>query len=322
MRRRPMRQRDTYHTKSYDRIAKDHGFEGAGKTVLITGGAGGVGLAISRAFAETGASRIAIVARSAGPSAQAKAELEDAHPGLQVLTYAASITDRARTAEILRDLGGGVDVLVLCAGAAHRRVTAAEVTLPEVRDAFEVNTIAAFDWTQAYLASPSPQSKTVISVASAAAQMRHPMRAAYGPSKAAEVQIMQAFAAEADWKQQQQQQQQDGPRKAEEEDEAKTRIFSFHPGSLYTPGVAEHFAKDALAWDDIDLPAHFARWLAGAPERLPARTLSLGALGRGRADRRQGEAGGEPGGLDNWADTIVVVAVAVESRVRLSMLCT
>ncbi|KAK7954132.1 hypothetical protein PG996_015017 [Apiospora saccharicola] len=252
----------TYHTKSYDRLPRDHGFEGAGKTVLITGGAGGVGLAISKAFAESGVSRLVIVARSEGPQAAVKAELEVAHPRLQVVTHAASITDRARTAEILRDLetSGGLDVLVLCAGVAHRRVAAAEVSPKEVSDAFDINAAAAFNWTQAYLASPSPKDKTVINVSSAVAQMRNPMRAAYGPSKAAGVQIMQAFVAEVEWKQKMQQQQKG---ESDGEETTKTRIFSFHPGSLYTPGTAEHFAKDALEWDDIDLPAHFARWLAG-----------------------------------------------------------
>ena len=41
------------------------------------------------------------------------------------------------------------------------------------------------------------------------------------------------------------------------------RIFSFHPGAFYTPTVAKHFAKDDMMWDDMDLPANFALWLAG-----------------------------------------------------------
>lgn len=192
----------TYHTTSYERLAKDHGFEGAGKKVLVTGGAGGVGLAISKAFAEAGVSRLVIVARSEAPQAAVKAEFEAAHPGLEEVTHAASITDRSRTAEILRglEISGGLDVLVLCAGVAHRRVAAAGVSPQEVGDAFDVNSVAAFDWTQAYLASPSPKNKTVINVSSAVAQMRNQMRAAYGPSKAAGAQIMQVFAAEAEWK--------------------------------------------------------------------------------------------------------------------------
>lgn len=36
------------------------------------------------------------------------------------------------------------------------------------------------------------------------------------------------------------------------------RIFSFHPGTLYTPGVAQNLAKGAIEWEDVDLPAHFA----------------------------------------------------------------
>lgn len=57
----------TYHSTTYDRIARQHGFDGRDKTVLITGGATGVGYSISKAFAEAGVARIPIISRSLGP---------------------------------------------------------------------------------------------------------------------------------------------------------------------------------------------------------------------------------------------------------------
>lgn len=76
----------TYHTQPYDRIL-NHKFNGTGKTVLVTGGASGIGLAISRAFAETGV-RVAIVSRSAEK------------PDFDALVYRESVTDHKRMKEI------------------------------------------------------------------------------------------------------------------------------------------------------------------------------------------------------------------------------
>lgn len=234
----------TYHSTTYDRIAGQHGFDGKDKTVLITGGATGVGYSISKAFAEAGVARIAIISRSPGPQEKAKTELEAAYPLTRVLRYQASITDDIRMTEVLRDLGA-VDVLVLCAAVSHRRAKATEISTQEMQDVFDTNVIAAFNLTKAYLATPLPAAgtKTIINISSAAAQMRSPLRGGYGSSKAAITQMMQHFAFE------------------QESDDV--RIFSFHPGAFFTSAVAEHYTEDAMIWDDINLPAHFARWLAG-----------------------------------------------------------
>ncbi|KAJ5274866.1 hypothetical protein N7497_005474 [Penicillium chrysogenum] len=234
----------TYHSQTYDRISQHHGFNGAGKTILVTGGSSGVGYSICKAFAQANVARIAIISRSQGPQAQAKSELEAAYPPTEILIYQASITDSIRMTNILQDLGT-VDVLVLCAAVVHRQVKATEVSAKEIQDAFDVNVIAPFNITKAYLETPLPAggTKTIINITSAAAQTRSPFRVGYGPSKAAITQVMQHFA----W---------------ERESEA-VRVFSFHPGVFYTPSVAEHYAEDARVWEDINLPAHFAVWLAG-----------------------------------------------------------
>ena len=234
----------TYHSTTYDRIARHHGFDGKNKTVLITGGATGVGYSISKAFAEAGVARIAIISRSPGPREKVKAELEAAYPSTQILPYQASITDNVRMTEIFQDLGT-LDVLVLCAAVAHRRTKATDISTQEMQDAFDTNVIAAFNLTKAYLNMqlPTAGTKTVIHVTSAAGQMRSPLRAGYGPSKAAVTQMMQHFAFE--------------------QDSDDVKVFSFHPGAFYTPGAAEHYTENAMPWEDINLPAHFARWLAG-----------------------------------------------------------
>lgn len=233
----------TYHSATYDRISKHNGFDGKGKTILITGGAGGVGNSMAKAFAEAGVARIAIVGRTQETLAEAKTSLEAAYPPVEFLTFQTSISDENRMNEVLQELGA-VDVLILNAAAVHRRAPGTEISTEEIRDAFETNVIAAFNLTKAYLKMSTPPSgrKTVINVSSAVAQM-FGNRIGYGSSKGAGAQVMQHFAAEN-----------------QGED---VRIFSFHPGAFYTPGVAKFFPGGGGQWEDINLPAHFALWLAG-----------------------------------------------------------
>lgn len=212
---------------------------------MVTGGASGVGYSISKAFAEASVARIAIVSRSIEAQEKAKAELETEHPTVQVLLYQASVTDNARMTQILQELGR-VDVLILNAAAAHRRAEATSITADEMNEAFETNVIAPFNLSKAYLAMPMPAggSKTIINISAAAAHLPGHFRVGYGTSKAAGVQVMQNFASQYR--------------------DSGVRVFSFHPGSYYTPGVAANIPKSMMEWEDIDLPAHFARWLAGS----------------------------------------------------------
>jgi len=90
------------------------------KTVLITGGSKGIGLACARAFASEGA-RVAIASRSQKNLDEARAEL--AKEGIDVFAVAADLSDaeaaRRMATETERVLGP-IDVLVNSAGAAKR----------------------------------------------------------------------------------------------------------------------------------------------------------------------------------------------------------
>lgn len=94
-----------------------------GKTVLVTGGSKGIGLACAQAFQAEGA-RVAIVSRAQANLDRAAAAL----PGL--FTLAADLTDAAAALQAVetveRDLGP-IDILVNSAGAA-RRTPAEELT--------------------------------------------------------------------------------------------------------------------------------------------------------------------------------------------------
>lgn len=234
----------TYHTSTYPRLSNDHGFEGENKTVLITGGAGGIGYSIAEVFAQANVARLAIVARSSDALEAAKKTLEQAYPKTEVLTFCASISDASKMTQILQDLRT-IDIVVLNAAVAHRRATASDIAVQEVQDAFDINTVATFHIISTYLNMKMQLSsgKTIISVSAFAAYMGNPFSIGYGPSKAAAAQMIQQFAVE----------------QAKED----VRLYSFHPGSIYTPGVAQNIPKNMIAWDDVTLPAHFARWLAG-----------------------------------------------------------
>jgi short-subunit dehydrogenase len=95
-----------------------------GKTLYVTGGSAGIGLALSKQAAAKGANLL-LLARDAGRLATAAAEVRAAgKPGVRVEARALDVTDRARVAEVLAEAVasfGPPDVLVNNAGRALPR---------------------------------------------------------------------------------------------------------------------------------------------------------------------------------------------------------
>lgn len=101
----------------------------AGQVALITGGAGGMGRAISAAFHSAGATVIATD----------RAEYEDIGPGIDYMRY--DVTSRADTDRVIDQVIAKhqkVDILVLCAGTIAR-TPLEDSTDEEWQSIFDVN---------------------------------------------------------------------------------------------------------------------------------------------------------------------------------------
>lgn len=115
-----------------------------GRVVLVTGGAGAIGLATARAFAAQGAS-IFVVDLPGAALEQAQAALGGDHGGYGCDITAPGAAAAAVAACVARF--GGLDILVSNAGAA---MTGDVATLPdkELRESFELNFFAHFAFAQ------------------------------------------------------------------------------------------------------------------------------------------------------------------------------
>ncbi|KAI7207062.1 hypothetical protein KC343_g2693 [Hortaea werneckii] len=229
---------ETYHRESYSKILPSN-FDYNNKTALITGSSSGIGYAIAKAFAVAGA-RVVIISRSPN-------QLEDARWDLQafnVLAYTASVGDESRMKQIF-DKVGQIDILVLNAAYIHDFGPTVELPEDQMQASFDMNVIAQWKLVKAFMGLPMPSSgtKTVINISTAGIHLALPHQAAYIASKTAFAQLCQQLATEHTPKE-------------------GFRIFSMHPGAIYTPAVAKNMGRDDFPWEDVNLPADFCLWLA------------------------------------------------------------
>lgn len=86
-----------------------------GRTVLITGAAGGIGTQLVRRFLDNGDTVVAVD----GDQGALERLVDDLDPGSQVVTHVADVIDETAVggvAESLGALGNGLDVLITCHG--------------------------------------------------------------------------------------------------------------------------------------------------------------------------------------------------------------
>jgi NAD(P)-dependent dehydrogenase (short-subunit alcohol dehydrogenase family) len=153
------------------------------RTVVVTGGAKGIGLAIVKRFAALGDDVVAL-----GRDAEALNRLD-------VRTAVCDVTDE-QAVERTFDALGRVDVLVNNAGVADS-APLAETTLESWEQHFAVNVTGAFLCMRAVLPGMRERgSGAVVTVASIAGRVGAPYIAAYTASKHAAVGLTRAAASE------------------------------------------------------------------------------------------------------------------------------
>lgn len=164
-----------------------------GRSIIVTGGLGGIGLAVAQTFARQGA-RIALVDARADDGTAA-ARLRAA--GGEVIAIAADIADEAAVAGAVdRTMAafGGLDVLVNVAGMMIYKEIA-DLTAADWRRVLDVNLVGAALFTGHALRRMQPGG-CIVNVASVHARRTTALVAPYAASKAAMVSLTRSAAIE------------------------------------------------------------------------------------------------------------------------------
>ncbi|MEM9781607.1 MAG: SDR family oxidoreductase [Pseudomonadota bacterium] len=227
-------------------------FSLAGRRALITGAGRGLGLAIARAMAASGAS-VVLNGRAAAPLEQAASALRRA--GHDATTAAFDVTDRAAIqawADASRTDGALPDVLVNNATLRDRRPTA-ELTVADAERVIAVNATAAYALTRA--AAPAMAAAgggAVINITSIAGPRARPGDPAYTMAKGALEALTRSHAVEF------------GP--------SGIRVNAIAPGFMATEAnsaMADDPAVDAY----LSARAAIPRW--GRPDEVAAAAVFL-----------------------------------------------
>jgi meso-butanediol dehydrogenase/(S,S)-butanediol dehydrogenase/diacetyl reductase len=165
----------------------------AGKRVLITGGAGGIGSATAARFLEEGA-RVVVLDRDAGA-------LERIERDLPVLdgTIRADVSDHddvARAFAEMDDLTGGLDVLINNAGISLRHPFV-DISPQEWRQVIDVNLNGVFFVAQAAARRMlAGEGGVILNMGSTNGLMGYPYYADYNASKAGVIELTRSMALE------------------------------------------------------------------------------------------------------------------------------
>jgi 3-oxoacyl-[acyl-carrier protein] reductase len=163
-----------------------------GRAAVVTGGAQGIGLAVARRLAASGA-RVAIWDRD-------EALARDSAAGLGGVAYGVDVTDTAAVAALAertsRELGP-VAVLVTSAGIAGSIGRVVDYDPQEWRHILEVNLTGTFNCCRALLPQMQAQGYgRIVTIASIAGKEGNPNAAAYSASKAGVIALTKSLGKE------------------------------------------------------------------------------------------------------------------------------
>ncbi|XP_063542708.1 15-hydroxyprostaglandin dehydrogenase [NAD(+)]-like [Cydia strobilella] len=147
-----------------------------GTTVVVTGGASGIGLAIADAFLQHGAHRVVLLDLNAEQADQATATLNAKHGNKATFILCDVTQDLDQVTKVIIDTYKTVDVLVNSAGIVNER---------NPRKVIEINLTAVIEWSLKYLEIMRKGGKggTIINMSSMYGFMVDPYLPTYKASK-------------------------------------------------------------------------------------------------------------------------------------------
>ncbi len=164
------------------------------RTAAVTGGAAGIGLAVARRLAASGA-RVALWDRDPKALADAKAQI-----GGETVCVALDVSDAdavARATETTAAAFGGIDALVCSAGITGPNVPLADYPVDAWKQVFDVNVHGVFLCNRAVV--PVMLKKDygrIVNIASVAGKEGNPNASAYSASKAAVIGLTKSLGKE------------------------------------------------------------------------------------------------------------------------------
>ncbi|CEL06865.1 Putative Oxidoreductase, short chain dehydrogenase/reductase family [Aspergillus calidoustus] len=174
-------------------------FDLSGKVAVVTGGARGIGLEVSRGLAEAGAN-VALIYNSSSNANDLAAEIASAN-NVTARAYKANVTSQSEIESTIQQIKtdfGKLDVIVVNSGITET-VPAEDYTVEQWRKIMDVNLDGAFYSAQAAAKIFKEQGKgNIIFTASVSATLVNvpQKQAAYNASKAAVVQLAKCLSVE------------------------------------------------------------------------------------------------------------------------------
>ena len=164
--------------------------------VFITGASSGIGAALARHYAGTGAT-LAITARRSAVLEELKRELGG---GASIEIYSVDVTDAAslaRAAHAFMERHGAPDVVIACAGVSIGVDSALAEDVPVFKQVMDTNVYGTIATFQPFIAAMKKRGQgALVGIASVAGIRGLPGSAAYSASKAAVITYCESLRVE------------------------------------------------------------------------------------------------------------------------------